>query len=71
MIYWVLPAMVPHRTTLNRSYSMMYNLDTRILLVVEATVEAVTEYQYNHTLTLEVLQIVQLQVLRLATRRHQ
>ena len=58
MIYWVLPAMVPHRTTLNRSYSMMYNLDTRILLVVESAIEAVTKYQNINALSLEITKIV-------------
>ena len=58
MIYWVLPAMVPHRTTLNRSYSMMYNLDTRILLVVESAIEIVAVNKNVHTLPFKIVKVV-------------
>ena len=50
-------------TTLNRPYTVLYNLNTRVLLVIEATVETVAEYQNIHSLTFEVLTVVQLQIL--------
>ena len=37
---------------------MLDDLDTRVLLVVESTIETVAEYEYVDTLSLEIAKVV-------------
>ena len=50
-------------TSLDSAHTVMDNLNTRILLVVETAVEAVAIDEYVHTLALEVLEVIKFQVL--------
>ena len=51
---------------------MLDDFNTRVLLVVETSVETVAENQYVDALPFEILEVVQFQILRLANGgRHQ
>ncbi len=50
-------------SALNGSYSVMDNLNSRVLLVVETTIETIAEHQHVYALTLEVFKVVQLKIL--------
>ena len=44
---------------LNGAYTVVDDLDARVLLVIESTVETVAEHQHVHTLTVEIFKVVQ------------
>ena len=48
-----------HGTTLYCTHTVVNDLYTRVLLVVEASIETVAEYQHVHTLPLEILAVIQ------------
>ena len=44
---------------------MLDNLNARVLLIIETTIETVAEHEYIDTLSFEVLTVVQFQILRM------
>ena len=48
----------------------MNNLDTRVLLIVEASIEIIAEHQYIYALSLKILTLIKLQILWLTANRH-
>ena len=52
-----------HGTTLYCTYTVVDNLNTRVLLIIESSIEAVAEHQHIAPLAFEILEIVQLEIL--------
>ena len=51
-----------HRTTLNGSHAMVNDLDARVLLVVESSVEGVAIDKHIDTSALEIFEFIDFQV---------
>ena len=50
-------------TALHGSHAVVYDFDARVLFVVESAIETIAEHQHIHSLSFEVFQFVQFQVL--------